>query len=62
MGEQDMEASQWLQDHVCFCRIFKVGSRTFSAQEISSSEIESSLSHLHMWNSCVMSSGPLYVV
>ena len=51
MGAQHTEASQWLQDHIRFCRIGKVGNRTFSAQEIYSQEIEASLSHLRMWNS-----------
>ena len=35
-GEQHMEACQWLQDHIRSCKIGKVGSRAFSAQETAS--------------------------
>ena len=38
-----------------------VGSRTFSAQEVASLEIEASLSRLHIWNSYLESNGPLYI-
>ena len=48
MGVQHMEACQWLHDHILSCKIGKVGSRTFSAQENASPGIGASVSHLHM--------------
>ena len=47
MGEQHMKACQWLQSHIWSCKIGKVGSRTFSAQETASPGLE------HLCHTCI---------
>ena len=61
MGEQHMEADQWLQGHIFSCKIGKVGSPAFSAQETTSPGIGAHVSHLYMGSIHLESSGPLFV-